>query len=185
MSATIRELADNLIRDVGEIHGDIKAIRNDLEKFEATQTKQWERHDQEITIRRTSDAELERQINEAKGGFKTLKWVVVITVPLLYGSVAAALGYLVSEIIVLHDHKIMVDKDLQVLSSQRLEATIPPGWWDIVNDTSEMKQRMTKLEGAVNTLSRRPAPSVHTTVVVPKDAVTPAGPPHTYNLPGH
>ena len=159
--------ANQMLDAVGSIRGDIREIRVQFETFQKAQDTQWIRHDQEVIIRRAADAALETEINKAKGGMTVIKYVLSIGMPVLYALVLTLIGYVVHEVISLHDKAIMHENQLTNLSNQRLEKVTPPGWEEMQERQSNMEQTLSELKGSLQSIAAKKMPSVQVTTPAP------------------
>lgn len=97
------EDAGKFLEAIGDIRGDIRAMRSELHSFKEVQATQWQRHDAEVKKRVDDFEKLQTEFSEQRGAVRTLKFVTSVAGPLIWLMVIGSLGYLAREVLALHD----------------------------------------------------------------------------------
>lgn len=183
MNAT-GSLKDEILSAIGEIRGDVRGIKEYFGHFERTQQKQWEKYDLEAKERAKADAYLEKEINHAKGGLSTLKFMV----PLMWAVAMAVTGYMGHEIISLHDASLT---QAGAMENIKKAVVTPEGWAEVQQAAlasqaliREMKGAQEEMQKDIELLKAKPAPKIP--APVNKTVIVPAPQPYHFEklLPG-
>lgn len=150
-----------LLKTTGDIQGDIKQINVQMTLFQENQAKQWQRHDEEVIKRVAENKELTKQINLAAGSINTLKYIA----PALWLVTLSCVGYLVHEIINLHDVSIVSVHAIEGLQQQRIQASIPPGWDDLLNRFTAVENNVSEIMGSTKTIAAKKQVAPHINVI--------------------